>query len=453
MLRNYSRGVKLVLPLLLVLCCITADTGELSGGFRKTVINLSDSQRVSSAVGTGRPREMVSCTEIPSPTGSPVIAVAKMREVWYVDSGDGSVLRKLEFAQNESVIISQNGKYVAVFSRIYNRRTGITLHKMRVEDWRGERQWEMKFRRMLACEPTPTGGFVAYPTTALRDDDMIDASFFRNSDPSTRGRGLLVYDNHGNLILQGISEEECRAGTYYGSISPDGRYLALLFIWVPPAFRDSRYTGADQPCLILYDLERGEEKWRRYLDGSCPTDLCISSMADRIVCFAGRGGGCLGTSDFKMYLLDRDGALLSERIVRGCESAPPRELRMSADGQTFAFRTIDNRVHAYRSSDGSELWDWGSDSRTVGRAELGLSSGGTVIILALEGQDRLRPKLVLIGEQGTPDVALDAAFVEPNLAVTLGIADDASAFWVLHKNELAIFRPSTMNRLDGGGQQ
>jgi hypothetical protein len=77
-------------------------------------------------VGTQGVRAFIVSYDLPSRSGDPVVVLAARRNVWYVDGGDLEILSHREFGENESIVISQNGKFIAVFSRFYHQRTGKT---------------------------------------------------------------------------------------------------------------------------------------------------------------------------------------------------------------------------------------------------------------------------------------------------------------------------------------
>lgn len=92
-----TKRARIVFTPVLMLLVLTIGACVLADESGQKTTYLSDGPIAGPPVGTWDPRAVATTREIPSRTGAPVIAVAKMREVWYIDSGDGSVLRKYVF--------------------------------------------------------------------------------------------------------------------------------------------------------------------------------------------------------------------------------------------------------------------------------------------------------------------------------------------------------------------
>jgi len=455
-MRCRSSSIGLMLISLCILVGYIQDVDAADGEFEQTVVMLPSAPGPEFQVGTGRRRHVATSNEIPSKTGAPVIAVAERSEVWYIDAGDGSVLRKVRVSDDELVVMSQNGEYVSVHSQIPNRRTGKTIHDMRILDWTGRELWNMRYRRLAKCEPTPTGGFVAFPTLHPRDQIIHGYEPKDDSDPPPRRHGLLVYDNQGSLVMEGVGYDECRAARYKGVFCPEGRFLVFAYVWVPPQNREDRGFGGDRTCLVLYDLQEGIEKWRRYFDGQSPSRISVSHDASRIAFFAGTKGRWYDSADHRLYLLDESGNVLCERSVEGCESFPPSSLEFSSDGEVFAFKTVDNRLYLCDSSNGTELRKWeysGSKSELPG---FGLLSDGTIQILIMKGSaygDHAARELTVFGMESTPEIQLSADFIQPVRPMNVGSIGYGAGFWVLYQDRIELMRRQVLDDLDEGVQR
>lgn len=235
-------------------------------------------------VGDGSLRTLVVSHSILPEARHPVFVLALEREVWYVDSESFEIIRVNRYQDNEDVVISNNGKYVAVTSRIWNRRTKSRLNELRVEDWTGGMLWEIEATIMGAYEPTPTGGLIMHTSAppTFGGDPLTSKDF--TIVPKPVPYGLRIYDSEGTLLLEGVGHEGLRWG-YKGLISPDGKYLAFAYEWVPPENRDRRLATnrEDRACLVLYDLQAGSEVWRHYFEGNKVGNVAITADAARII--------------------------------------------------------------------------------------------------------------------------------------------------------------------------
>jgi outer membrane protein assembly factor BamB len=413
-------------------------------------LSLPDDHTPSYTVGGHTYRSFVVSYDLPSKTGDPVIGIAMKRKVWYIDGGTLEVVKKREFAENEYVTISQNGKFISVFSKFRNRRTGKTLWKTRIEDYTGKRLWEFDHKPFGSSEPTPSGGFIDYTTGHPKEY----FSGMAGSSPHS----LLIYDNKGNLLLEGVDYDESRGSKNIGVISADGDYLAFVFRWIPPENREDRailyLDEADKACLVLYDIAKGTEEWRHYFSGSEPTHLSIGPFAERIVCSVSTAAiDALQSADYHVYSFDRNGNMLFERPIRcASRTAPPGELRMSPDGRFCAVSTQDNDIFVIRTDDGTELWHWEAPSDVLGIGSLVVDDTGRVIAFGAVGSREsglYQPRIFLFDSGGALGSVLRIEDMTLAEGAELRISRDGSTLWLRSGNSLSLFSVPQRRSLNG----
>jgi WD40 repeat protein len=386
-------AVGLILLLSLAWVIWVSQPARGSEELMETRIELPDIGSPQFAVGDHSHRafrSLVVSRDLASVDEGPIVILAGKHEVYYYDSDIRTVISARLFGEYEYPTVSQNGKFIAVMSRLRNRRTGRYLWKMRIEDWSGRRLWEMDYRPSGPLEPTPDGGFVAYPT--LHPKEALDWDPDPSAYPPKVPHGLLVYDNRGRLVLEGVGFEESRTLEGLGKISPDGQYLAFIFRWIPEDIRSERGVGMvsdrDRACLVLYDLREGKELWRRFFRGSQPTHIVLSPGAERIICSVSTAVvERLQDADYHLYVLDRDGQSVAELpIETSLRTSPPRGLNFSPDWSLAAFLSADGRISVLRVSDGGSIGAWQppSDVRGVGSFEV--DDSGRVVAFGTTGE-------------------------------------------------------------------
>ena len=453
-----SCEVVLFLPLLVCASVFLACGWVTSGEFRQQgVVDVPSGPEPFPPIDGGAGvRDFVMTTDIPSETGGGVVVFARQREVVYIDATSLDVIRRRTYSANERALISLNGKYVAVVSEIENRRTNKIKRTVRVEDWKGEVLWEMPAGMYALYEPTPSGGFIAYTSGAYRLKTDIHPDEQRLVPP-LRPHPLLVYDGAGSLILEGLDYEECRAGCK-GVVSPDGRYLAVFFRWIPPENRSGGSSDSeDRACLILYDIVHGEELWRRYFEGNLVGRLVVSRDAWRILCFVG-SLEVWPSANFEIALLDREGdLLLHKQMAPRDKRFVPRSPVLSPDGRYCAFSTHDLHVYVMNMEDGSELWDWTYVQGGIGLRCLGVSDDGWVLLWENRGdmgEGRIEPAITLLNNRGETVYTIDSDHLR-NRGRTLGgaLAADGQSFWLVQEDGLSRYGISSQPSEKGGDRK
>ena len=414
----------------------------------ETVIDLPSEPGPAHWAGTNWYRAFLVSRAIPPISDGAVIVVSKERQVWYIDPLRGHVIRRLQYDENETVVTSQNGAYVAVFSEFEHPTGDSIIKRLRIEDSRGITLWETGFTRLNPCEPTPNGGFVAYPSAHPLDrwtGDWFEIP--KNTIPPPQPHGLLVYDFNGQLILEGIEYYQCREGTCWGQMSSDGRFLAVLFVSVRPENWESRRNQGDRACLVLYDLEERGEVWRHYFEGIRPAGLLMGPDAARIVCFvASEGEYLLSSTDYHVYLFDKQGQQLLDEALPGCEDiAPPGGIAMSEDGSVFAYSTRAPGLFVRRASDGGDLWSLrGEEASHI--TNFALDTNGAVLMLTgyvSARQGRIQPVLSYILPDSTVDLrCISEALLGSRFPVKLGTVGDGKHFWMVYNDQLSVLTMS-----------
>lgn len=405
--------------------------------YPEKVVQLPAEDQPLYPVGDNHYRTFVVSHDLPSKSGEPVIVIAREHEVWYLDCASLEIIRKNVYGSNESAVISSNGMYVAVVSHSENRSTGQTMRKVRIEDWTGQTLWEMPAAMRGKIEPTPQGGFIAYPTSLWNQDDYLLAP--DKLVPRRVPHGLKVYDPEGNLILEGVSHEEIAFGSR-GYLSPEGGYLALAFSWVAPENRSGHNrTLGDKGYLVLYDLKLGTKLWDKYFDGLHVGAVVVGPGAERILCFASLDD-YTSPRPYRLHLFDRDGrSLLDDRDhlekVHG-----PLVTALSPDGSLCAFVSdLYSIVRVIRMDDGSLLSHYKRPADLTTTTIRGLTNDGRLVLLGTRKLEAGYEREILIVER---DGRLADRFDSDNIR-TGGIiyhgavSEDGKVFWLVQGSTLA----------------
>ncbi|MBW1743591.1 MAG: hypothetical protein JRJ47_09220 [Deltaproteobacteria bacterium] len=399
--------------------------------------------------GNGTARYLLFSHDIRHGESEPVLVTAADRVITYIDLKSMRVIRRREYDSNEWAVVSSNGKFIAVKSNFENRRTGKIIRKVRIEDWEGEVLWEMGAGMRSFFEPTPTGGFAAYPSAnpdMFTDVSELDARLV----PEPRPHGLLIYDAHGELILEDLDPRDFLGG-YDGVLSPDGRYLAFGY-GVRPA--RSKGTSAaslrDSSELILYDVERGTELWRKHFNCRSIGSIFVGPGAERLLCFLSKGR-LLSDYSRSMLLLDRAGHLLAERQV-GNLGTPTHvsEPVASCDGRFCVFITKDSKAYLIRLEDGEELWRMERPPGAHGIGCLQVTDDGGALMVATSKANEpgeYERELIRLNSDGEAIARFDGADIRSGGSVYAGrISPDGRSLWLVQDSALVHYALEGVSR-------
>jgi len=375
-----------------------------------------------------QPRRLILTSELTPEDDVPILVVARAYTVWYLNSETLEILRENTYRPAEAVVISRNGAHVAVLSRVLEEETNAVIRRIRVEDWKGTQLWETEARLRSLIEPTPIGGLVVCP---LREESAYDThDGKRIGVGSLKPNSLLLFDPRGNLLLESVSGDELYDASR-GGVSRDGKYLAFTFSWIPPSNRgmgSSKFYN--RACLALYDLDKGVELWRKFLDGQRGSRTIITGDADRIFGFAAELDSAPGAAgDYNAFLFDRYGnSLIREPKLPGSPVRVPQGLKVSPDERLCAFTTGNHRAYLVRLVDGSILWTLARPKGTAAITSLAVSNDGSVLLRVSRrtGKDRsFEVRVILVDSEGSEIGRIDVD--EVGAAVW---SEDGDTFWL-----------------------
>jgi hypothetical protein len=372
-------------------------------------------------------RSAVITGELPASGGGPVVVLAGRRRVSWIDAASLEVIRERSYDQNQSIVISPNGRYIAVRTESRHRRTKTIVNRIHIEDRSGRRLWEMDDYMLGWFEPTNSGGLVVYPAPSPKEYPVERFQGEWDRKTAYVRHPLEMYDREGNLVGQGIDHEECRL-VGKGVFTPDDRYLAFTFASIPEENRGAYAPEyEDRVCLVLYDMVEGEELWRRYFEGHYkPGWVGITPSAHRVVCFAGalEGGQDI---DFRFFLLDREGKVVKETdFSPGHGYYMPYEVAVSPAGRFCGVPSRDNRVRLIDLADGREKWVWEVPQGLERPKCLAVTDAGRAVVkLTRRMRDTLRGQTTihLLGSGGgeaarIPDIDIGAPGPVTDAALT-----------------------------------
>lgn len=444
----------LVLPccLLLVFCAAAGTTG-LS---RERETALPDIPESSHAVGSGAPRQVTVCHVLPSKSGAPIVVVIYDHEVWYIDSSTLEVISKNEYPVNERIVVAEGGEFIAIWWEIENRRTNKIRSKVRVEDWTGRRLWEKDIAIDSRFEPTPRGGLIVYPS-APSWLGLRHTSSKARTVPEIRPHGLLIYGEDGAFLVEGVAYEDIRMGGR-GWTSPDGGYLAFTYQHVQADGRSALSPETDDvACLVLFDLNQGNELWRHQFSGIRARYSGISTDAHRVLSFASLPGQW-PTTNFEMFLFDREGNVLAKKQFASIsEDFSPQVPVLSPNGNFCAFTANKATAYLVDMRDGNVLWSTDSRRRSQRVTCLSVSDEGDVLLELHESDGSAtseESEIWILDIQGRVALESRDENVDPHERIHAGyFAANDSLFWLFHDGEIVKYGLEMNSSFNGSEDQ
>lgn len=410
----------------------------------ETSIGLPQGQRPQHIVGDLSFRDYLVTYDLLPEVRNPIVVIARDREVWYVDGLTLDVLQRLKYGPDQSVVVSPNGRYLAVYSSAYNRKSGKTFHSIQVDDWTGRECWKAPLRSSV--EPTSRGGLLSHVSGHPAEAQDTYSWPEPNEEPQLRPHPLVIYDDAGRPVLEGVDYSECRYQIKYASMSPDGRYLAYLFRWIPEENRESRgHPEQDRACLVLYDIDAATEMWRHYFDGRMPASVTVGPSAQRILCFVATTEveGVSPPMNYAMFLFDDAGGLITKKVVAGCDSIfSPNRPVLSADGKLCCFNTHDSRVYVIKMEDGAELWHWPSQGNELEIQTPSVANDGSVVAFGSSGNPRAGTQVIeAVFFDSKGNLVRELSAESPgDTDRWIGVSGDGGSFWVADAESLRLYR-------------
>jgi len=346
--------------------------------------------------------------DLASTEAGPVPVFALARDIYYFDAATLEVTLKRTYASNESANISANGKYVAVVSRLENKETDQIVKRVRIETWKGETLWEMGASMKSRFEPTPTGGFIEYPS--------LRSGIFTDPDPAERKQvprpwphGLRVYDDTGNLVLEGISNEEM-------------------------------FLGCD----------------RHFFAGTGPAEIAISSMGDRILCFAHESDRGAYRPDHDLFLFDREGNLLLRRDMFDSGSFCPERAVLSPDGELCGVTSKHQRAYSIRLEDGSTVWEYDAPQDLSAITCRSIANNGMMLLAASRKARETNSweyDLLFVDQTGRLAYRFDDESIKTGGVISAALLSrDGTSAWVMQGGRLSLYSLSTLPRRPGSDE-
>ncbi len=405
--------------------------------------------------GNRSKRLLVVANDLIPGKSTPMVVVAGDREVAYFDGATLEPIGRRSYSSDEKVLISENGRYVAVRSQTERRSEKTIYGTLRIEDWQGRTLWRMD-ASLWDCiyEPAPRGGFIEYPSPTPAMYEWPGSAGFKLV-PEFRRHGLCIYDATGKLLLESVEPSEIGFARF-GWVSHDGRYLAFAYNWFSPEKRGKGSLAGDKSCLVVYDLMEGKELWRHYFDSGGVTDaLVLSGEAGRVLCVAPPAGTAdLMGSRRSLYLFDLNGKEIMEKAIvpGGSRFTLGRQLVLSDDGKLCALVVDHSRISLVRMEHGGAAWEF-EGPETTGTIEcIGVANDGSVLLVshARERVANARGLMMVNGAGQLADTLEPDQLKWPGHTPECAMSRDGKSLWVLNGSTLGLYSLDGITSQKGG---